>query len=238
VLSTRAVPLSSEEKEINNINSAKKSVKFTTEVKENKSESSTSLTTLKKNDSSNDSKEDINIKPILKKSKTNKRSNISPFVETIEYLIIKAVRNLLACFRVFSNANFILKESYTQWDDNLNILAPTMNTYGPCSFGTMLDCLSQCQVLYDFYSDNKNTFSERNQEIIDDIVYIFEHTTLILVTQIALVLRSQNQSYQTKIEIKSEANELKNQKCKLKGIDQEFLKQLWEFLKVHEKSVN
>mgnify|MGYP003557858331 CR=1 FL=1 len=61
-------------------------------------------------------------KSILKKPKNNKRSNISPFIENIEYLIIKAIRNLLACFRQFSNANFILKESYTQWDDNLNIL--------------------------------------------------------------------------------------------------------------------
>lgn len=233
ILTTRSVPLTSDEKEFNNNT---KSVKF--DLEEKKSESSTALTPLKKNNSEVSSKEDINIKSILKKSKSNKRSSISPFVENIEYLIIKAVRNLLACFRVFSNANFILKESYTQWDDNLSILAPTMNTYGPCSFGTMLDCLSQCQILYDFYSDNKNTYSERNQEIIDDIVFIFEHTTLILVTQIALVLRSQNQSYQTKIEIKSEANELKNQKCKIKNIDQEFLKQLWEFLKVHEKSVN
>ncbi|ORX50739.1 hypothetical protein BCR36DRAFT_412235 [Piromyces finnis] len=231
ILSNRAVPCSNEEKELNNT----KSIKFVEETEEKKTE--TASLTSKKND--NNGKDDVNLKSILKKSKNNKRSTIStPFIENIEYLIIKSVRNLLACFRVFSNANFILKESYTQWDDNLTILAPTMNTYGPCSFGTMLDCLSQCQILYDYYSDHKNNSAERNQEIINDIIFIFEHTILILVTQIALILRSQNQSYQTKIEIKSEANELKNQKCKLKGVDQEFLKKLWEFLKVHEKSVN
>ncbi|ORX86287.1 hypothetical protein BCR32DRAFT_290136 [Anaeromyces robustus] len=249
ILTTRAVPFSNDEKEMNNARDSSKSVKFikenSTNDDKNKSIStskSTSLTSLSKNDNDNSdsNKDDTGYKSILKKSKnSNKRSTIStPFIENIEYLIIKAVRNLLACFRVFSNANFILKESYTQWNDNLSILAPTMNTYGPCSFGTMLDCLSQCQVLYEYYNDNKSETFEHNQEIINDILFIFEHTTLILVTQIALVLRSQNQSYQTKIEIKSEANELKNQKCKLKGIDQEFLKKLWEFLKVHEKSVN
>jgi len=235
ILSTRAVPFTNDEKELNNT----KSIKFVNETDEKKPESTTSLTPKKNDNENSKDKEDGSLKSILKRSKSNKRSTVAtPFIENIEYLIIKAVRNLLACFRVFSNANFILKESYTQWDDNLSILAPTMNTYGPCSFGTMLDCLSQCQVLFDYYSDNKNCFTERNEEIINDIIFIFEHTTLILVTQIALILRSQNQSYQTKIEIKSEANELKNQKCKIKGIDQEFLKKLWEFLKVHEKSVN
>lgn len=237
ILSTRAVPFSNDEKELNNDT---KSVKFNPETEEKKFDTTatpTSLTNLKKSESIG-GKDDSSLKSILKKSKSSKRSLPSPFIEDIEYMIIKAIRNLLACFRVFSNANFILKESYTQWDDNLNILAPTMNTYGPCSFGTMLDCLTQCQELYDFYSDSKNGTQGRNEEIIEDILFIFEHTTLILVTQIALVLRSQNQSYQTKIEIKAEANELKNQKCKLKGIDQEFLKKLWNFLKVHEKSVN